>query len=209
MQDLIIYINLDKRTDRRAEMEAELSRMGIPESKILRWPAVLVEGQGPRGGSFGCTLSHIGALQHIQSLPPDIQNVIILEDDFNFANETLVWESLGKFLAEPPEGWDLVLLSYHVIKREEYSPLISRALYSHGTAGYMVNRHCLPRLLAVLEQSRDGIILTGEEQFVIDVYWHHFMKNRNCYFFNIPLGYQRESFSDIQKKVMMNPSFAD
>lgn len=205
--DLIIYINLDKRPDRRKEIEAEFRRLGIPESKILRWPAVYIEGKGPRGGSMGCTMSHVGALSYVENLPDDIQTVLILEDDFNFHPDAeLVKTSLAKWLQYPRDLWDVVLLSYHVIYHEPYDDLVSRAFYSHGTAGYLVNRRGLPNLLRVLRESQDGLVRTGEEQYVIDVYWHHFMKGGKCFYFNVPLGYQRESYSDIQQQVMMNPS---
>ncbi len=202
--DLVIYINLDKRTDRRTEIEEEFKRLGVPENKILRWPATFTE-----RGTIGCTLSHIAALKHVQTLPDDIQNVIILEDDFNFAeNDSLVKESLKKFLEYPRENWDLVLLSYHVLQRESYDDLVSISLHSHGTAGYMVNRQRgLAALLSNLEESRDGILSTGKEKYVIDVYWNRFMKNRRCFYFNNPLGYQRASYSDIQHIIMKNLSY--
>ena len=161
----------------------------------------------PSGATVGCTLSHVEVLNHVRDLPADIQTILVLEDDFNFADdEILVNESLTKFLEYPRDSWDIALLSYHVIQREDHNHLVSKALYSHGTAGYLVNRQCLPRLLSVLEYSRDKLIATGEEQYVIDVYWNNFMKNGRCFYFNQALGYQRESYSDIQRRVMMNPS---
>ncbi len=200
--DLVIYINLDKRGDRRVEMEAELKRVGVPESKILRWPATLREGNHTTGSTLGCTLSHIGALSYVQTLPDSIQNVIILEDDFNFTDDTsLVKSSLEKILRYPSGSWDVVLLSYWVQRRQDYDDLVSIALHSHGTAGYMVNRQGLPRLLSILEESRDGLLRTGQQRYVIDVYWQNFMANRKCFYFNIPLGYQRESYSDIHHAV--------
>jgi glycosyl transferase family 25 len=205
--DITIYINLDKRTDRRAEIEAEFNRVKFPASRTMRWPAVLREGKGPTGGSLGCTLSHIGVLQYVMTLPEDVKTILVLEDDFNFAEAAQ--EALEKFLRYPRSGWDICLLSYHVIEHEKYDELVSISLRSHGTAGYLINREAVPALLKIFEESRDGILQTGGEQFVIDVYWHNFMKNRRCFYFNKPLGYQRKSYSDIQQLEMLNPSYAD
>ncbi len=206
--DLVIYINLDKRTDRRSQIEEEFKRLGIPSEKLLRWPATLIEGKGPRGGTLGCSISHIGALNYVQTLHEDVHNVLILEDDFNFNNNAeLVKQSLKQFLTEPPsQTWGMVLLSYHVLRSEPHNELVSRALYSHGTAGYMVNRRCLNTLIPLLEDSRDKQILTGEEQYVLDVYWNHFLAQGTTFYFNQALGYQRESYSDIQQSVMLNLS---
>ena len=38
--DKIIYINLDRRKDRRQEIEQEFIRMNIPEEKVLRFSAI-------------------------------------------------------------------------------------------------------------------------------------------------------------------------
>lgn len=197
--DLVIYINLDKRPDRRAELEAELSRLKIPEHKILRWPGVPVDGIGPRGGIVGTTISHTSALTYIESLPENIQTVLMLEDDFNFIEDAeLVKTSLNKWLTYPRDSWDVMMLSYWVLKHEPYDDLASRTLAAYGMAGYLVNRQGLSRLLPIMREARDGLIRTGEEQYVNDVYWHRFMTGRKCFYFNKSLGYQRKSFSDVR-----------
>lgn len=195
--DLVLFINLDKRTDRRAETESEIRRLGIPESKIVRSSAIQTD-----RGIVGCGISHVNALNSINSLPDNIQTVMILEDDFSFIEDIdLVRRSLQKFLSYPRESWDIALLSYWITQHEDYDDLMSISLYAHGTAGYLVNRQGLQRFLTVMQEGVDGMLRTGEEQYVIDIYWNRFMKSRRCFYFNTALGYQRESYSDVRNAV--------
>jgi glycosyl transferase family 25 len=54
----IVYINLDRRTDRRQQLEDELQRLSIPGAKIERFAAVEhVE------GLIGCGLSHLAVIR--------------------------------------------------------------------------------------------------------------------------------------------------
>ncbi len=205
--DLVVYINLDKREDRRKETEEELKRVGVPESKVLRWSAVYREGRHTRGSPLGCTMSHVQVLQHVDTLPPEIQTVLILEDDFSFNDDVSeVHQSLQKFLTYPRDLWDVVLLTYHVQRREDYDDFVSKALYSHGTAGYLVNRSGLKNLLRNFQESQEGLLSTGEWFYVLDIHWQYFMSGGKCFYFNKSLGYQRLSYSDIQGAVITNPS---
>lgn len=200
--DLVIYINLNRRTDRRSQIEAELKRLGIPESKILRWTATPC-----RPGSLGCSRSHVGVLKHIQTLPDDVQTVLILEDDFEFiADVELVNQSIAKFLAYPRESWDLVLLGYHMASRENYDDLVSLSLTAYMACAYLVNRAAVPKIQENFEEGCEQLARTGNAKFLLDEYWNHFMKNRRCFYFNTPLGGQRRSYSDIDCATVQRPS---
>jgi glycosyl transferase family 25 len=189
----VIYINLDHRTDRRQEIEAELKRVGVPEDKILRWPATL-----HARGAIGCSMSHVAVLKYITTLPLEVENVIILEDDFNFVEDVaMVRKSIEEFLSRPNDKWDLVLLSYRLYKKENYDDLVSLALGAWTTAGFMVNRKGALKLLENFEESLDGFTRTGDDKYLLDGYWNKFIENRRCFYFNKALGYQRYSYSDI------------
>lgn len=197
--DLVIYINLDIRTDRRDEMEAELARVGVPKDKTLRWSATRIV----KNGILGCATSHLKALEHIQSLPENIQNVIVVEDDFNFIHDPdRVRNSLREFLTYPKDSWDMILLSYVILEREDYNSLISRCLKSYLASGYLINRQSLPKIIRRFQEACDGLTSTGDwHTYAVDNYWWMIMKDRKTFYFNIPLGYQRKSYSNLDCEV--------
>jgi len=71
--DKIIYINLDYRKDRKEEILNEFKKLGIPDSKIERFPAISF----PACPNIGCVMSHAKAALGYET-------VMILEDGFNF-----------------------------------------------------------------------------------------------------------------------------
>jgi len=99
-----MYINLDRRTDRRAEFEAECDRLGIT---VERFSACI----DPRGPSYGCTLSHLTVLKCARER--GYPSVLIFEDDFQCLITKSQWEDV---LAHLPEDYDVVMLSYNLFQ---------------------------------------------------------------------------------------------
>jgi hypothetical protein len=97
--DAVLVINLDRRADRWAEMQAHLSQLA-PSDKIHRLPAVLgadLPGYGKPpwfrrnrrpatwAGRAGCILSHRNALRLAQTR--QWHRILILEDDARLSSE--------------------------------------------------------------------------------------------------------------------------
>ena len=59
--DKVVYINLEKRPGRKAEMEAELAKLRIPADKWVRFSAV-----EHTHGAVGCNQSHIAVLRRFR-----------------------------------------------------------------------------------------------------------------------------------------------
>ena len=57
--DKIMYINLNRRTDRREQIENELTVMGLMD-KSIRFEAI----DRPGKGIVGCTYSHLECLKY-------------------------------------------------------------------------------------------------------------------------------------------------
>ena len=72
--DAIYVINLDRRTDRWVQAQAELELCGIDTAE--RWPAY----DCPSCGVYGCLKSHRSLIKKIAEGPG--RNALILEDDF-------------------------------------------------------------------------------------------------------------------------------
>ena len=97
----IIYINLDKRPDRRSEIEGELSRMGLVGE---RFPAIET-----KPGYIGCSQSHRNIL--LRAIAENWENVLILEDDFQFVIDKKTFEErmVNFFTSKIP--YDVLMIS--------------------------------------------------------------------------------------------------
>jgi glycosyl transferase, family 25 len=80
-QQSVYVINLERRTDRRREMESELARVG--------WDATFFPAIEPTSsagfasvGARGCFLSHLSVLKTARDAA--VERLVILEDDVNF-----------------------------------------------------------------------------------------------------------------------------
>jgi glycosyl transferase, family 25 len=84
--DAIYLINLRERTDRRRELQAALSAVGLlPGDPRLVWlNAVRPEtsGEFPNVGVYGCFLSHLACLQAASASKH--RRILIMEDDASF-----------------------------------------------------------------------------------------------------------------------------
>ncbi len=191
----IIYINLDHRMDRRQEFEAEIRRLGIPESKVVRFSAYKMNFP-----NAGCSLSHAKALRLAHSM--NLENVLICEDDFNFHDDPNILESnLQAFFQKVRDEnleWDVVQLAYGIYNVEPKDELLSIAQKVSNASGYLVNKHMFIPLADLIESGLEKLITTGEHWlYQNDVIWCEFMIKNRWYIFNTRLGYQRPSYSDL------------
>lgn len=76
--DGILYINLERRSDRPNIIKRQLRQFSLRRDKVFRIEAVIDELNGARG----CVLSHIRALSF--AIEKNGQHVLILKDDCIF-----------------------------------------------------------------------------------------------------------------------------
>lgn len=184
-----LYINLDRRTDRRAEFEADCTRMGL---SVERLSAV-----AHTTPAIGCALSHINALKLAQARGYD--RVCIFEDDFEFLVSREEYDAV--LAAIPPEA-DVVMLGWYLNASQPYDATFGRVLDATTTSGYIVHSRFYDRLLANLEE---GVRLfqanlhqyDAVSKYCIDQYcrrlqphalWLHTLKR---------VGKQRAGYSDL------------
>lgn len=89
--DRIRIINLPSRPDRRAEMEAELRRMGLGDDPRVQFAdGILVDDKAPfrRPGEKGVFLAHLAIISDAAAAG---ESVLILEDDVDFTNAAKSW----------------------------------------------------------------------------------------------------------------------
>lgn len=197
--DKIYYINLDKRTDRREEIEYELKRLDIPKEKVKRFTAIEFN-----PGFIGCCLSHYHIMN--EGYNDDYDNILILEDDFLFMVSKEELENNLKYIFEVrrfDKPWDVIMFSYnigfpeHRIEDIPGDPILGKIKYAQTASGYLVNKHYFKKLRDNLYEASHKLIDTGEHWLYLnDVYWRILQETDEWYYFKKRIGKQRASVSD-------------
>jgi len=193
----IVYINLDKRTDRRAEIEGELERMGLHGE---RFSAIEYT-----PGSVGCSLSHAAVVRTAAN--EGVSSLLVLEDDFYWtvkSREELDQRLRAVFATVP--DYDVIMFDYCTNSgKGKVSDIVGRVGESHAASGYLVAGHYLDRLASNFEE---GALLFIQQphvhwEFSIDVYWKR-LQSEKWYYVSPRLGTQRDGFSDISNHYKPN-----
>jgi hypothetical protein len=204
--DVIYYINIDYRTDRKEHFLNEMKKMQVPESKLIRIPAVYLKGRG----DLGCTKSHIIGMETF--LKTDSQHYLIFEDDFEF---DCTLDRLNKTFYDFFQS----NIDYNVCMLASITtwgglpesipteyPFLRKVVFAHTTSGFMVSRKSVPKLLenfiessVLLERSYDTEekSVANQGKYNCDQWWKSLQPNSNWYEFYPLLGKQSGSKSDI------------
>ena len=185
----IFYINLEHRTDRRAEIEGELDKMGLAHS-FERFPAIRHE----TIGGVGCGRSHIEVLKLAKE--HGYKQILVLEDDFMFTVDKHEFEQGLAQLSSIP--FDVCLLSYNLQEsRETEYPFLRKVLEAQTTSGYIINSHYYDALIQVFSDAVIGFEHTNYHWiYAIDVAWKTLQSRDTWYCVSPRLGKQRPSYSD-------------
>jgi len=196
--DKVMYINLDHRTDRRREIEEELSNYGIP---FERFSAI----NDTDYGALGCAKSHLEILKIAKS--HGYANILILEDDFQFiVSKESFYKSISDLLYNNI-NFDVCLLSYNIkspkfIAYSNYD-FLYKVKSSLCASGYLVNYHYYDTLIECFQKSVDLIESTKNTRlYACDMVWQQYQYKGNWFCFKNRIGIQRVSYSDIEKIVV-------
>jgi hypothetical protein len=203
--DVIYYINLDDRVDRKTEFLEEMRKMGVPDEKLFRISAV----KKPGKGDWGCSLSHMITMKLF--LDTVHTNCIVFEDDFVFTQDLKTVNEMFADVFLNKRNYDIVMLSANEVDVKPTQHKYLKKVFDAQTAsGYMVNKYYAQTLLQnyqdgakLIEKSYEG----GKSDklqgpFCIDQYWKRLQPQSNWFMFSPKLGIQRESYSDIQGGVV-------
>jgi hypothetical protein len=187
---MAVYINLDRRTDRRADFEAECSRMGI---RVERFPAIV----HPLGGALGCSASHLQVLKLARER--GYPSVMVFEDDFEFLISN---EEFAAVLASLPEDYDVVMLGYNLCRGDDYTPQFGRTLEAQTTSGYIVHQKAYDGLISVWEEGlrRYEENPTHHWLYICDQSWKPLQPLLRWYHTRPRVGKQRAGWSDLGQK---------
>lgn len=161
--DHIFYINLDRRPDRRANIESNLTQWGLMH-KSERFPAIATT-----PGCIGCSMSHAACIE--LSITRGYKNVLILEDD-------VVADTINLHLDKIPEKWDVILFDYNLKSEQAYeNPNFGRVEKAGLTSAYLVNEHYMKILRDNIIEGIPKLQSTGMHwHYAVDVYWNSLQK---------------------------------
>jgi len=194
----IMYINLDKRTDRREKVEMEFTKkLAFPLSKITRFPAIAME-----NGAVGCSMSHLRCLEIAKER--GWSHVLIVEDDIEFLQPALFLQHFSRFIRKHPmETWDVTLIAgNNMIPYRPVDDTAIKVLNCQTTTGYLVKADYYDVLMNNIRQGLSLFLQNPQDvnKYAIDKFWQTLQKTDKWYLV-IPLTVvQREGFSDIEKK---------
>ena len=171
--DGIFYINLDKRTDRRGEIEIELTNMELPYE---RFPAI----ETPGRGILGCGLSHLSVFKLAKQRK--YRNVLIFEDDFYFIiSKPELYESL-RMVFEEKVDFDICMLAYNLKGEEECLeyPFLTRVRNAETASGYIINEKYYDTLIGLYEWAMPLLDSTGMHwEYANDQVWKRLQEKDN------------------------------
>jgi len=186
---------MDARTDRNERILSELERVGFAKEKIIRFSASSYQGCP----NTGCLLSHASVLEMAYDM--ELKNVLVLEDDFVFIDDTeKVRNDLTTFF-ERDMDWDVLMLTTcAAVVSEHTDSLISRISSSGNGAGYIVNRSMMLELSTLFKSNVENLFATKQHWiYQNDILWKTLMPSSKWYMFNHYLGYQQEGYSDLSQ----------
>jgi glycosyl transferase family 25 len=185
----IFYINLNKRTDRRSEIETELNKFGL---EYERFEAI----ETPGFGILGCGLSHLGVLKIARER--DYENILILEDDFQFLVEKEEFEKQLNTFFEEKIIFDVCMISYCVTRFEDIgNQIVNKIIEAQTASGYIVNKHYYDTLINLYEDAMPKLQQTRQHwMYANDQVWKPLQEKANWFYFKTRLGKQRAGYSD-------------
>jgi hypothetical protein len=175
-----VYINLDKRADRRAHIESQLAPLRHAGYNVQRMPATAMPGKG----ALGCAMSHCRALE--AGLESGSDTILVLEDDFQWEVQP---SDIDRALRDLPPDYDVLCLSYYLPRAcplpadVQSSKWWMRGCELQTTAGYIVRaafarEHLLPIFRDAVVQLQNGLPL---HRAAIDIMWKQLQLTHKFY----------------------------
>lgn len=181
----IYYINLERRTDRRAQIEDELCKMGLTGTRFIACDI--------NPGIVGCGKSHLEVLKLARLL--DLEHVLIFEDDFTFLVNK--YQLINEFESIRNMDFDVIMLGYNLIKEMNNADRLGKVLEAQTTSGYLVNKRYYTTLIECWEKGLQELIQTGRHwDYALDQVWKQLQYKDKWYYFITRIGKQRDGYSD-------------
>lgn len=189
----IVYINLNKRTDRKEQISNKLNNFQLTYERF--------EAIDEKQGTLGCIKSHLEVLKLAKE--KCWKSVLILEDDFTFLVSREQFQFEIAQLMESGIDYDVCMLSYNLMRCDDISGcnFLLKVVEAQTTSGYIVKQHYYDVLIELLENNIPLLAETNEgSNYAIDVCWKILQKNDNWVCTKTRIGKQSSGYSDIMGK---------
>ena len=186
--DKTVYINLNRREDRRLHIEQLLGEYNLPAQRF--------EAIEHSHGLYGCGQSHLAVLKMARDA--GWKNVLILEDDILFDLSSRDFEQhVERLFNEGPE-FDVCMLDINLQKSEPTEhDWLTRVLYAHCAGAYIVQGHYYQKLIDLYEWALPLLLNTGMHWvYANDAVWKGLQENDRWVTFNPQICRQMPGFSD-------------
>ena len=190
--DKIIYINLERRKDRKEHIENELHNYGL---NFERYEAIEIK-VGCNQSQVGCNISHLNVLKLARER--NYKNILILEDDFTFIVSKEEFENQLTLFFNENIDYNVCMLSYNLNDSEKTNyDFIVKALDVQTASGYIVNSNYYDKLIALYEWAYPILSATGEHWiYANDQVWKRYQRDDKFYCFTLRIGKQMDGYSD-------------
>lgn len=188
----IFYINMDKRQDRRVDIENDLKKYDLNAERFVGIPH--------EEGIVGCSKSHLEVIKLAKHR--GYKNVLILEDDFTFVVSKEVFElSLNSFFNDV-KSFDICMLCCNMVKKIDIKPYsyLDRIIECSNACAYIINSHYYDKIIHLYEWAIPLLEETKQHWiYANDQVWKKYQKTDIWYCFNPRLGKQKSGYSDNAK----------
>lgn len=185
----IIYINLERRKDRKEKIEKQLDEFKL---SYERFEAI----DNKEQGILGCGYSHLNVLKLAKER--NYKNILILEDDFEFVvSKQELEEQLNNFFKLGLK-YDVCFLSYNLIRYEELkNNVVNKGLEVQTASGYIVNNNYYDKLINLYQYAMHELEKTKIHWiYANDQIWKQYQEKDDWYYFIKRIGKQSAGYSD-------------
>lgn len=201
-------INLAHRLDRYHEFCKNMLEMNMNLQEIKKFDAVYDKDFG----GLGCAKSHSAVLNlFLTNSDLSEKYCVVFEDDFKLRVDAVNIELTIKKVETLNINWKVILLSgANTISFPKNNDELIEIFESQTASGYIVKREYIPILLNVINNSIIWMEKYRQMQprnsiyhaYAIDQVWKPLQREGGWYSTNPMLGYQTESFSDIEQQIV-------
>ena len=194
MINKVYFINLDHRIDRREHIEKLLTNSDLIDISE-RIPAIY----NKLLPHAGCVLSHILTIEKF--IESDEKYCLILEDDFTVDNIKTLKDDINKLFIDEIDFDIVQLAGNHIQLHDCEHRYLKKVTDSQTTSAYIISKNFANTLLNNFRESYRLISEFGRRhEYCLDIYWKKIQPVSKWYCYLPVLGYQMDSYSDIENK---------